>query len=408
MRRQLFTTICLIFLLPIVVKAQTQLSENAKISIMTTSPWSGASYALFGHTAIYVQDDSTGIDTVFNYGFFDSTQPFFMYNFIRGKTDYVLGVQSLEQFIEDYKIKGVEVVEQELNLSNTEKQKMWEALYINHLPENRKYRYNFLYDNCVTRPRDLFEIFTDGELIYPEDKREQTYRDLIHECVNSYPWIKFGIDLIIGSGADVPISLRQKMFLPVYLMNSLKETTIKSNESDNQPAILSQKVIVDMTAEEKHTGEWSIASPAPIAFAILLLSLLVSFGQIKSSNTSVLQKIYDTIIFGIIGAGGMIIFFLSFFSEHPVTDSNWNFIWMNLFALIIPIFIWLKQTKSVVNIYHFINFVVLMLFLLFWWLIPQQLPFASIPFSMSLMIRSGSYIVTSRRNKIANNNNHKI
>lgn len=387
-----------LLLLTTTLNAQVKLSNNAKISLMTASPWSEAVYALFGHTALYVEDDSTGVEGVFNYGFFDSSQPNFMYNFIRGKTDYVLGVQTLEQFITDYKIKGVEVVEQELNMSQVEKQKMWEALYINQLPENRRYRYNYFYDNCVTRPRDLIEEFVNGEILYPEDISTQTYRDLIHECVESYPWIKFGIDLIIGSDADIAINLRQKMFLPIYLMNALDNSTIAINDTVSKPIVSTREVVVEKTSGDKSINELSMISPIVTAFALIILTVVISLYQLKGGHGLII-KLYDTLLFGITGIGGFIILYLTFFSEHPATDSNWNFVWMNLFALIVPIFIWLKPLKNVVSLYHFTNFAVLTLFLLLWWAIPQKIPYATIPFTISLLFRSGIYIIMWRRKK---------
>jgi len=76
---------------------------------MTGEAWPGAVYALFGHTALWVHDDTTGVDAMFNYGFFDPTQPHFIYHFIKGETDYILGVTSYEDFISEYRWKGVKV-----------------------------------------------------------------------------------------------------------------------------------------------------------------------------------------------------------------------------------------------------------------------------------------------------------
>lgn len=392
-----------VFLYTISLQAQIlQLSDSAKVSLMTAASWDDAAYALFGHTALYVEDDSTNLDVVFNYGFFDPTQPYFIYNFMRGKTDYILGITNLNQFLQEYGKKRVEVVKQELNLTQSEKQKIWEALYINHLPENREYRYNYLFDNCVTRPRDLIEEYTEGNIIYPADKKTQTFRDLIHECVNSHPWMKFGIDLIVGSEADRAISLREKMFIPAYLMHSLDETTVVKNDSVSYPIVKSKELVIKEDKSEKKGREWSVFSPIYIAFALFLLSLLVSVHQyIKWSRTR-LTKIYDTLLFSIVGIGGSILFFMMFFSEHPATGSNWNFVWMNFFALFFAILFWVKPAKKVVNIYHFINFVTLTLFLLFWWWIPQKMPLATIPFSMSLWIRSGMNVFISRRKTLSN------
>ena len=81
------------------INAQVKLHDSARVSLLTASPWHDEVYALFGHTAIRIQDDSVGVDAVYNYGYFDSSQPNFMYNFVRGKTDYVLGVTTFNDFI---------------------------------------------------------------------------------------------------------------------------------------------------------------------------------------------------------------------------------------------------------------------------------------------------------------------
>ncbi len=155
------------------------------------------------------------MNAVFNYGFFDSSQPNFIYHFVKGETDYILGVTSFEDFLSEYGYKGQEVIMQELNLSPEKKQQLYEALSSNALPENREYRYNFFYDNCATRPRDMVENQSEGKILYEPTLHEQTYRDLVHECVRDYPWLLFGIDLVIGNEADRTIDVREKMFIPV-------------------------------------------------------------------------------------------------------------------------------------------------------------------------------------------------
>ena len=362
---------------------------------MTCGPWSGAVYAVYGHTALWVRDDSTHIDAVFNYGFFDSSQPNFIYHFVRGETDYILGVTSFEDFISEYRYKGVAVWEQPLNLSQSEKQALWEALYINSLPENRGYRYNFLYDNCATRPRDMVEKYIGGKIVYPQTNPDQSYRDLLHECLNPYPWMKFGIDLIIGAPADQKIDERAKMFLPIYLMRAFEGAKVEKNDSTVYPLVKETKTMLSATSnptnEDKH--HFSLLSDPLYSFlALFVIGLAITIFQIKKKSRSSLPKIFDTFLFGMAGIGGGIIFFLMFFSVHPATNPNWNFVWMNIFALLFTILFWVKPAEKVVYFYHFINFALLSLFLLFWWLIPQQTPVASIPFSACLWMRSGANV----------------
>jgi len=148
--------------------------------------------------------------------------------------------------------------------------------------------------------------------------------------------------------------------------------------------------------------EASLFSPLFVAFLLLLLTLFVSVVQMIRLNTTKFFLYYDTFLFGIAGLGGLILFFMMFFSAHPAMRPNWNFVWLNLFALIAAFLFWVKSAKNVVYFYHFINFVVLTLFLLLWWLIPQKLPVATIPFSMSLWLRSGTNLLLWRKKRLKN------
>lgn len=403
LRQKIILTLLLfvsgVFLLP----AQVQLNDSARISLLTASPWYGEVYAFFGHSAIRVQDDSTDVDVVFNYGYFDSSQPHFIYNFTRGKTDYILGSIPFEAFIDDYALRGQQVTEQELNLSPIEKQTLFDALCVNALPENRGYRYNFLYDNCATRLRDMVENYTKGTIQYPATAQKQSYRDLVHECVDDdYPWLQFGIDLVLGSPADSIIGVREKMFIPNYLMYSFGGATIHRNENLREPLVKNTNILlsVDTSLNKKNTA--ILVHPLTTAWGLLLLSLIISLIQTLKLNKTRLPLFYDTILYGIAGLAGGILLVLMFFSEHPATNPNWNFVWLNPFALIAAILLWMKSANRVVNCYHFINFAVLTLFLFTWWFLPQQLPVATVPFSLSLWLRSGTNFFMLRKRRLKN------
>lgn len=391
-----------ILLLSLPVSAQIQLSDNAKISLLTASPWSGAVYALFGHTAIYVHDDSTGVNAVFNYGFFDSSQPYFIYNFVRGKTDYILGVETMADFLHEYGYRGQQVTEQELNLLPEEKQQLFESLFTNALPQNREYRYNYFYDNCTTRPRDLVEEFTHGSIQYPPTKPGQSYRDLVHECVESYPWIQFGIDLLIGSPADSIIGVREKMYIPAYLMDSFDGAVIQRNDTLSDPLVKHTKVLLHVNNEINKKNHPTPFTPLIVGIALFLLTIIVSLLQRIKLNKTKLSRLYDTILFGVAGLAGIVLLVLMYFSEHPATNPNWNFAWLNPVMLVAALCFWMKSANKAVFYYHFINFALLTLFLLSWWFIPQQLPLATIPFSASLWLRSGANIYMFRKGRLKN------
>ncbi len=398
--KKLITSAFLFVILSLLsLTAQIQLSDSARISLLTVSPWTGAIYSLYGHTVLKVEDDSTGVDAAFNYGYFDSSQPYFMYHFIKGETDYVLGVTTYQDFLIENQMKGLEVVEQELNLSTAQKQQLWDLLYINSLPENRRYRYNFLFDNCATRPRDMVEMIIQKPVQYPPTRSNQTFRDLIHECVNEFAWMKFGIDLVIGSDADKFITDREKMFLPLYLMEAFRDANVLNNDTINTPLVKSTNIILESDSEEVNNSEQFIIKPAAVAFALLLFTLIISFLQARY-NYHKTGLIYDSILFTVAGVAGLVVTFLVFFSEHPAVSPNWNLSWLHFMHLIIAVLFWVKSMEKVVYYYHFINFAALSLFLISWCFLPQQLPLATIPFAMSLWLRSGTNYLIGRKDNL--------
>lgn len=208
------------------------LSSNAQISLLTCSPGQEL-YSKFGHTAIRVFDPEQHIDIVFNYGMFSFYSEHFYARFIKGETDYRLGINPIMDFREEYDMRGRQIYEQILSLTQAEKEAVYKALIVNYRPENRIYRYNFVYDNCATRPYYLLKNNISGTLVAPEfGKRSDTYRQIIAYYTGKYSWAYFGISLIFGKDADRIMTPEQRLFLPEELMNFVSEANIKT-EGEN-------------------------------------------------------------------------------------------------------------------------------------------------------------------------------
>ena len=140
-----------------------QKRDSIQFSLLTCSPGTEI-YSLFGHTAIRYQNYTQNKDIVFNYGMFSFSSPNFIYRFVKGETDYQLGVNDFRSFEAEYMFRGSSVYQQILNLTYEEKLKLQNLLFTNYLPQNRVYRYNYFYDNCTTRARDQIEKCIDGDV----------------------------------------------------------------------------------------------------------------------------------------------------------------------------------------------------------------------------------------------------
>ena len=166
MNKLIIALILLFFSLSQSIRGQ---EDNIKVSLMTCAPGTEI-YALFGHTALRYEDTARGEDWVFNYGMFSFNTPHFIYRFVKGETDYELGVTRYPYFEGSYAMRGSSVYQQTLNLTISEKQELRRLLEENYLPKNRVYRYNFFYDNCTTRARDIIEKCIEGKVVYSEGK----------------------------------------------------------------------------------------------------------------------------------------------------------------------------------------------------------------------------------------------
>lgn len=371
----------------------TSVNDSLKISLITCSPGFQV-YELFGHTGLRVQDTSRNIDVVFHYGVFSFDTPHFIYRFTKGETDYSIGLVDFKDFVYSYAVRGSKVTELPLNLTADEYNRIFQALIINNMSGNRIYRYNFLYDNCATRPRDMIAENLSGKIQYTEPHDTLTFREMIHSCTRNYPWLTFGIDLALGAPLDRPVTYEEQMFLPYVLMDAFEKAQVIESDTirrlSGDPELLLDADPVLMKAGEEPSG----ITPLAATSLFLLLIIIISAIEISACRH---YRIVDAILFLIYGLVGCLLFFLMFVSAHPATYPNYSGFWANPFLLILPVIIWVKSMKKIVYYYHFVNFAVLLCLLLAWHWLPQQMNIAFLPLVLVLVVRSVTYIWIDRR-----------
>lgn len=355
--------------------------ENTQISLLTCSPGEQI-YELFGHTAIRIEDPTSNIDFVVNYGLFDFNQDNFIYRFVRGKTDYMVGVSYTRSFLEGYKERGSSVTQSVLNLTTQEKTDLLNRLDENLKPENREYRYNFIYDNCATRVRDMIEMSVENRISYPTHVENYTFREALMLYTKDATWSQLGFDLCLGKGADITATQREMFFLPEILGNSYASSRI-INDSIAQPLTLQTSLLVPKTRED--STAWF--TPTLCAYVLLLLTLFASF-YLRDKKKKKYLEIADVVFNTLNGLGGCIILFLILFSQHPFTNENYNIIWMNpltLFPLLACIFPFIKKLNG---LYYATTTIMWLAFIILMPILPQTFNTAVLPWVLTLLLRS--------------------
>jgi hypothetical protein len=290
---------------------------------------------MYGHTAIRVTDRQAGLDAVFNYGVFDFSTPNFLYRFAKGQTDYLMIGQKFRSFMPEYETDRRSVYEQVLNLSAEGKTQLFRALIENAKPENREYRYNFFMDNCATRVRDMIEKNSGAKVTFPESHPTETYRDLIQHFHHSFRWIDFGIDLVIGKKADAPVTSYGQMFLPEYLMNQFANAEIVV-DGKQQPLVSNTTTLLEFPNAKLNSDiQWPTIVFGIIFLVVAGISLRDFFLKKKSDWLD-----YSWLVFT--GLSGIIIAWVTVYSEHPAVSPNFNLLWASPLNLVFA-FIWKKR-----------------------------------------------------------------
>ena len=358
-------------------------SCNLRISLLTCTPGDEL-YSTFGHSAIRVTDLVSHSDIVYNYGTFNFDEPGFYTKFIRGKLTFYISTENFDSFLYSYQYENRGITEQVLNITCAEKYNMLLLLQTNLLPQNRYYKYDFTFDNCTTRLRDLTEKGTAGQVQFPQVLHESlTFRDLIYKYLdyNDKQWSKLGIDILLGSRLDVKMKPREVMFLPDYLMLAFDSATVGQRQ-----LVREKHKLIDLDTDAKKRD--FLTDPITIFTAIFLIVIFLSF-----SKKAIIKRILialDGFLLFMTGLLGILIIFMWIGTDHLMTKDNYNLLWAWPTNVIAAFYIHSK--KSSATKYLFLYALFSLLLLVCWFFIPQHLNPALMPVIGILIFRILYYV----------------
>ncbi len=374
-------------------------------------------YELEGHSAMRIVTPYS--DYAITWGMFDFNAPHFVYRFVKGETDYSVAAVPWAPFLYSYVRQGRSTVLQKLNLTREQVQRLMALVEENLRPENRVYRYNFIEDNCATRPLQIIEKAIGQELDLGRTGIDSfdiddgtTYRNVMRRYHANYPWYQFGIDLALGDDIDRPVggclNRRELAFAPVLLAGMFEHSTFKadglsksdldkfgiSNPDGYDISIVTKTTIINDAGQQvpedqvasgslldndpKHDTPdecFAVLPPTPwylTPMAAMLVLLAISFFVARAVAVKWRRmRGFYCIFFGANAIVGCIIAFLVFFSEHYATSSNWLILWLNPLAVIPAITIWTPKRDKLTNLYMELHEVAIIFMCIAWLFIYQ-------------------------------------
>lgn len=342
------------------VQAQgPDLSPRAQFSVLTCGPGTDL-YATFGHSAFRLRDPELGIDWVYNYGTFDFHTPNFYLKFARGQLPYALSRQKFERFLYTYQLEHRWVHEQLLDLSPAESRSLLAYLEENHQPENRFYKYDFLFENCATKIPEVLKKVLGNGLVYTFDHLQEpyTFRDLIQKNLRTNSWSSFGIDLALGSVIDRNATGPEFAFLPEYVESQIGNATL-----GGAPLVSRERVILDLDPPTP----LSYFTATPLFWALMLLGITLAITWIDFRNGT-RSKVLDAILFLLTGLSGLVIAFLWFLTDHTATAWNANLLWAMPLNLLPAFWLLLRAPKAKAVRAYLVGLLVLIGGVLLFWI----------------------------------------
>jgi hypothetical protein len=274
------------------------------------------------------------------------------------------------------------VFSQKINLDQSETAALLKMIKENLKPENIYYLYDFFYDDCSTRIRDLIEKAVGEKLIYPPDETRNmpTFREKVGEYQKAYPWLRMGIDLIMGTPGDKKASFRDRMFLPIDLQGNLAQAVINRNRKMIPLLQPSQTILA---FDPPRINQRFYTTPLFVFMLIFILIIFLSSILRKSK----LLNILDIIIFSAFTVLSVLMIFFNFFTDHQQMRLNMNIIWFNPFIILCLICLFLNKPGQLwFRLVFYLSMVFIPLIIIF----PYAINNSFVPVILILLLRSSA------------------
>lgn len=295
--------------------AQTD-SSHLRISLLTCGAGDEI-YETFGHTAVRVTDSVNGTDNVYNYGTFNGFTENFELKFMQGKLLYYVSVYPYKNFLEEYSEYHRSVEEQVLIATGKEKQEIYDYLENNALEENKYYKYDFFFDNCATRIRDIFPQALGDKFKYNDvlpKGHQLTFREIMDQYFYRVHWERLGCDLLLGSRIDKVMTNQDIMFLPDYLRDGLAGATVNGNK------IATPRQLIIPGSEYKPAG---LNQP----FVLMVIIALLTFAGLAYKPLKPLGRTMSFLLLFVTGLLGCLMLVMWFATDHQGCQNNYNILW---------------------------------------------------------------------------------
>ncbi|MDR1507251.1 MAG: DUF4105 domain-containing protein [Treponema sp.] len=294
-------------------------------------------YLWWGHIGLIIEDTLSGESRLYDWGVFSFEETNFYSNFAFGRLLYACAVTSVDSNFNRNIRTNRSITVYTLDLPPEKKLEILRFAENNARPENRNYWYHHFRDNCATRIRDIVDLGTSGNfyLRYAQAPGRLTLRGHVRRHTWFSPLWDWLLSFWMGQDIDTPITVWDEMFLPseigkriedfTYMAQGTERHLVSSveviNEAEGRPPVLD-------APRKSWPGAFllSIAAAALFGFPALFAK--------KRNAARIAFGLGQSALGLFLGVIGLLLFFMTFFTNHDYTFHNSNVLFINplLFA----------------------------------------------------------------------------
>jgi hypothetical protein len=318
-----------------------QAGQNVTISLLTMGN-GDLVWQMFGHSAIWIHDNTTGRDSVFNWGAFDMRKPHFIAHFLQGLNLYQMASSNLVDLLYSYRLENRSVVSQELDLTTAQKDSLLHLIQVNARPENLEYRYDYFQENCATRPRDMLDRVLGGQLhAKANGLTGTTYRSQALRLMQGDKPLVIGVDIGLGEPSDSELTKWQTMFLPRALHDFVASLQVTDSTGALHPLVRGERVLFQSTRGPEYEAPPNITAwllPIGIAVALLFawLATRADTGSRPARVTAAISMCVWCIVMGLLG---VVLTLLWSVTDHIFAHRNENLLLFNPLWLVLAVLV---------------------------------------------------------------------
>lgn len=288
----------------------------------------------WGHNMIRVQDRLTGEDLAYNWGMFSFQQEGFVRRFLMGRMEYWMAPIPMATTFRQYSRADRTLIDQTLDLTPAERLELVTFLRWNAREESKYYRYDYYNDNCSTRLRDALDRALGGALHRAtQADAGTTFRAESRRLSADDLPLYTGLMLGLGAPTDRPITVWEEMFLPVRMMERLREVSIPAADSTTRRLVAAEDTLYVSSSRAE-----PVATPRKtalfLAIGVGIGGVLLLLGWAKQRG---LFLVVGALVALLLGLGGSLLLFLMGFTDHAVTYGNENALLVSFLALLLAV-----------------------------------------------------------------------